>query len=152
MPKPPSYQWACHRCGATNAPGLDVCRACGFPAVASANEIGKTNAPAPQQFCRLGSEPIGEEARRLPHTDADGEANGGSSVLLIVFGAYLMAGSYSSIVNKHWPIFMPPQLDLVALVAGGWDSVSAAYIAGGITGVLGVLCFVLGIPGFRSKA
>lgn len=87
-----------------------------------------------------------------PHTSAKTEADGSSSLLLVLFGAYLIAGAVSSIVNEHWPIFMPPQLDLLALIGGGWDSVSAAYIAGGITGVLGVLCFVMGILGFRPKA
>ncbi len=155
MSKPPSSHWKCHRCGATNAPGIEDCRSCSAPALASSRDVGKTNTLLSQEDSQLQSEPIGEEYPQLPDTDVDtklnAKQNDGNSVWLIVFGTYLMAGAYSSIVNQHWPIFMPPQLDLVAFIAGGWDSVSAAYIAGGITGVLGVICVILGFLVFVRR-
>lgn len=144
MSKLPSHYCECHRCGATNTPGIESCLSCGAPALASSRDFGKIDTPVSQENSQLQSEPIGEEYPQLPRTDVNAKQNDGNSVWLIVFGTYLMAGAYSSIVNQHWPIFMPPQLDLVAFIAGGWDSVSAAYIAGGITGVLGVICVILG--------
>jgi len=35
----PDYTWVCHACKEANNPGAETCRGCGFPAVASADEI-----------------------------------------------------------------------------------------------------------------
>ena len=35
----PTYHWTCHVCKASNAPGISICQACGFPAVASGRDI-----------------------------------------------------------------------------------------------------------------
>ncbi len=35
----PPYNWTCHSCEAVNAPALDVCSACGFPALAQGRDI-----------------------------------------------------------------------------------------------------------------
>ena len=35
----PTYIWVCHKCGQSNQPDTDKCAACGFPAVASADDI-----------------------------------------------------------------------------------------------------------------
>jgi hypothetical protein len=36
----PTYDWKCHVCKAKNSADVDVCKACGFTAVASGEEIG----------------------------------------------------------------------------------------------------------------
>lgn len=38
----PNYRWACHKCEHVNDPGVSECGVCGFPAVISAVDIGKT--------------------------------------------------------------------------------------------------------------
>lgn len=35
----PDYTWVCHSCKATNQPDEEICRRCGFPAVATGSEI-----------------------------------------------------------------------------------------------------------------
>ncbi|MGE5492255.1 MAG: hypothetical protein ACM31P_13310 [Actinomycetota bacterium] len=35
----PDYTWICHSCKATDQPGEEICRRCGFPAVATGSEI-----------------------------------------------------------------------------------------------------------------
>jgi hypothetical protein len=35
----PSYRWICHKCGSSNEPHTDICASCGFPAVASAEQV-----------------------------------------------------------------------------------------------------------------
>ncbi|MDO6388469.1 hypothetical protein [Uliginosibacterium sp. 31-12] len=39
QPSAPTYRWVCHKCEATNDAGKSLCAACGFPAVASAQQI-----------------------------------------------------------------------------------------------------------------
>ena len=38
----PNYRWTCHKCKHVNEPGVAECGACGYPAVISAADIGKT--------------------------------------------------------------------------------------------------------------
>ncbi len=35
----PNYRWTCHKCRSVNEAGMSACGACGFPAVASADDI-----------------------------------------------------------------------------------------------------------------
>ena len=38
----PAYRWVCHKCGSSNEPHTETCAACGFAAVASAEQIDKS--------------------------------------------------------------------------------------------------------------
>ena len=38
----PEYRWLCHRCGSPNEPRTEKCAACGFAAVASAEQIDRS--------------------------------------------------------------------------------------------------------------
>lgn len=38
----PAYRWLCHRCGSPNEPQTQTCAACGFAAVASAEQIDRS--------------------------------------------------------------------------------------------------------------
>jgi len=90
-----------------------------------------------------GAEATGSEAQ------SDAKASGAA---MCFFGIYLLCGAYSSIANRKWPWFMPPQLDLVAAIFGGWESVSAAYVAGAVTGVLGLFFVGLAVWAWRAEA
>ena len=46
MNSAPDYRWTCHKCSAGNPPGSSFCDQCGFPAVATGNQIlGQNDAP-----------------------------------------------------------------------------------------------------------
>lgn len=38
----PAYRWLCHKCGSPNVPHTETCAACGFAAVASAEQIDRS--------------------------------------------------------------------------------------------------------------
>lgn len=61
----PDYTWVCHSCKEANTPGTGVCRACGFPSVATGAEIakgvcGKTHRPrsSKKEFLRARREEL----------------------------------------------------------------------------------------------
>lgn len=43
MMKLPKYRWVCHKCGSSNKANTEVCATCGFPAVASGEDLEKSN-------------------------------------------------------------------------------------------------------------
>jgi hypothetical protein len=47
----PTYRWVCHKCQASNESGAAQCSSCGFPAVASAQQIN------PIEHNRMNEEP-----------------------------------------------------------------------------------------------
>lgn len=50
----PTYSWVCHSCKTVNNPGEGACQACGFPAVATGEEIqaAVTGIKRPAQLSR----------------------------------------------------------------------------------------------------
>lgn len=139
MPKPLTYTWVCHICHSTNPAENKNCSSCGFQAVASAKDI-KAAKETPNTTVKVEEIPAKSKEEDIPAI----------AFFFIAFGIYLLFGAYSSISNRKWPIFMPPQLDVLAAISGGWDSAIAAYITCGITGVLGLFCVVAGILNFKK--
>jgi len=76
----------------------------------------------------------------------------GMPVFFVAFGLYLLAGAYVVIRDAKWPIFMPPQLDLIAFLLSVLGNPWGAYVASLIVGVLGLGCTALGIGGLIRRA
>lgn len=72
---------------------------------------------------------------------------------LFGFGAWLFIGGWISITEEKWPGFMPPQLDLVALVGLLISEKWAALVGGGLVLVLGAALALLAmVVGVRQRA
>ena len=55
----------------------------------------------------------------MPNVNSSSEAPrpvGLGTIVLFFFGLYLLAGAYVAMRDGKWPIFMPPQLDLIGLL------------------------------------
>jgi hypothetical protein len=75
-----------------------------------------------------------------------------SFFIFLLCGLYLLAGAFFAISQKKWPAFMPPQLDGVAFLSSVFGEVASAYIAGGVSGLLGIFCLVGSAYAARSEA
>ncbi len=68
----------------------------------------------------------------------------------MLFGLYLLVGSYVAIMDSKWPIFMPPQLDLIAIFLELFSEQTAAYIGGLIIFFIGLGSLWLGFRVLKS--
>jgi ribosomal protein L37E len=68
--KPPSYQWSCHACKASNVSGAVLCSACGFPAVASGRSIER-EAKSLQQQHQASRTEARSTSKDLAHSSND---------------------------------------------------------------------------------
>ena len=59
------------------------------------------------------------------------------SVLSMIFGIYLLAGATSAALQGKWPIFLPPQLDVLGLLLSILGSPLGAYIGALFLSLLG---------------
>ncbi|WP_189420216.1 hypothetical protein [Cellvibrio zantedeschiae] len=65
-----------------------------------------------------------------------------TAILLILFGAYFLMGAFVSFSSGKWPIFMPPQFDIIALFFTLVDEKIATYIAGSALFIFGfIFCY-----------
>jgi hypothetical protein len=55
----------------------------------------------------------------------------GWSWAFIAFGLYLLAGACAVITTGKWPVFMPGQFDILALVLGAWGGAALLMLCGG---------------------
>jgi len=69
----------------------------------------------------------------------------GTALGCFAFGAYLLLGAYQTFARVHWPGFLPPQLDAIALLFSVLPEPFATYAAGVVTGALGMGCVVVGV-------
>jgi len=65
--------------------------------------------------------------------------------ICLALGAYFMYGAWHSFADAKWPIFMPPQLDGIALVASLFSPRVGAYVAGAIAGLLGAFSWFIAL-------
>jgi hypothetical protein len=147
----PSYSWTCHVCDHENQPNMEYCTSCGFPAVASGAEIESARA------ARLSAAPPQEaESERSPTSPSAGTSfessrgkedasapSVGQSLFVVSFGLYLLLGAYFAWRDAKWPIFMPPQLDLIGLLLGAFVSPLGAYLGASFLALLGGACVVV---------
>jgi hypothetical protein len=73
-------------------------------------------------------------------------------VLLILFGLLCLVGACLSFANSHWPSFMPPQLDLVAVPLGWLSEKLGAWVGGSVAAVVGVFSVLAGLFGTGREA
>ena len=124
MPQAPRYDWICYSCQAVNPAGEAWCSSCHGPASVLGAKIKSIHTP-PQAH-----NPMHSASTKSPP----------SVFALLICGLYLLAGAFSAISQQKWPAFMPPQLDFVAFLSGVLGDVASAYIAGSISGLLGIFC------------
>jgi ribosomal protein L40E len=136
MRKPPSYNWVCFSCRAANPPGASVCAACGGSAFVSGAKLKSAQETLPDE------KPSDSTTSQSPP----------SVILSVSVGLYLLLGAAVSISQQKWPVFMPPQLDAIALLSGIFGTAASAYIAGAIAGILGIASLVFGYHAARSDA
>ena len=121
--KAPHYTWTCHLCGASNSPNTNTCSRCHFAAVASAKDIAARK------------ETLGPPTPAKPVTNRD-------LFLILAFGVYLIAGGTAAFTSGHWPIFLPPQLEVVGFVFNSLPKPFAGYISGVLLSGLGGILLV----------
>jgi hypothetical protein len=134
----PSYAWTCYACQSSNPAGTEKCVACGFSASASSAEIAEARRKlATSQPTEPSNESTNEAPVSLRHEVQPEEKpsepkqpNGVHALLLFLFGIVCLVGSYQSFSSGHWPVFMPPQLDLFA-VPFTWLSEQVGAVVGG---------------------
>ncbi len=159
MPRELSDRWICHSCRILNDAGVSSCTQCGCLSRLSSQDFGLRSFRQINTSFPGAATQSEAEAKSVTSTtenvNADAATKSGADAVgpgLFAFGLYLLAGAYVSISNGKWPWFMPPQLDFVAAIGEIWGTVSAAYIAGTVTGLLGVLFITLAVWCWRSEA
>lgn len=64
---------------------------------------------------------------------------------LLAFGGWLSVGGWFAIVERKWPGFMPPQLDIIAVLGYATSEKWAAYLGGGFALLLGAAIILLAL-------
>lgn len=151
----PSYSWTCGVCDHGNPPNIESCESCGFPAHASGAEIER--ARAARLPLTVGGEPNTESQAPSGPPEAFVEPpqaqttsrglSSSQSFFLFCFGVYLLFGAYVTWRDAKWPIFMPPQLDIIGLLLGAFGNPVGAYLGAAFLALLGLACVaVLFLP------
>jgi ribosomal protein L40E len=142
-----NYSWVCFACEASNPPGAEVCARCGFSARAKGQEIARAK-EAQRTVCEPLSpeDPASIALNRVPKRP---EPSALVALLLVGFGVLCLVGGYQSFANGHWPAFMPPQLDLLAVPLSWLSERLGAWVGGALAVVVGLVCVVAGIFGAR---
>ena len=126
----PSYNWVCQVCEAPNAAGAATCAKCGFPATAKGKAIAAARSGLhPQVQTRTDPE---TKQKRSPLTPWQ-------RFVVAVFGFWLAAGGFVSLTRGHWPNWMPPYLDVIAVPISFLSAGLGAVIGGFVSGALGLL-------------
>ena len=72
----------------------------------------------------------------------------GTAIFCLLFGAYLLVGAVVTYTSGKWPIFLPPQLDLVGLLLGAFGPIGV-YVSATIVLLIGLLCLWVAIAVIR---
>ncbi|RYG15373.1 MAG: hypothetical protein EOO07_15560 [Chitinophagaceae bacterium] len=73
------------------------------------------------------------------------------AISFILFGGYLLVGSYVSFITGKWPVFMPAQFDLITLFFKPISESAAAYIGGLLLLSIGLPCCWFGVVALFRK-
>lgn len=73
--------------------------------------------------------------------DGDGSPKSSrvAALIAIAIGCYFLIGAYFSWRDAKWPVFMPPQLDILGLLFELFGRPTGAYVGAGFLFVLGLL-------------
>lgn len=130
----PNYAWVCFGCAGSNSAGTEACCQCGMSARATGREIAAARRshlePAGRANPSSSSAPV---ARSNPS-----EPTPLAALVLIVFGAICLVGAYQSLSSGHWPVFMPPQMDLLAVPLSFISEKLGAWVGAVVAGVVGI--------------
>jgi hypothetical protein len=142
----PSYSWVCFSCEGSNEPGTEICRHCGFGATATTREI------TAHRGVLLGGQPSEAPVPAPQGASVESKSSEPSALialLLFAVGVLCLVGSYQSFANGRWPVFMPPQLDLLAVPLGWLSERLGAWVGGLFAAVIGVFCVLGGLFGAK---
>jgi hypothetical protein len=92
------------------------------------------------------------EPAQSPNPNNASTNSEGAAVLVVVFGVLCLVGSIFSFTDGKWPIFMPPQLDVIAIPLSALSERVGAYVGGVVAGVIGALCVGGGIVSLLGRA
>jgi hypothetical protein len=85
-----------------------------------------------------------------PSTNAN-EPSALIALLMVGFGVLCLIGAYKSFTDGHWPAFMPPQLDLLAVPLSWLSERLGAYVGGAIAALVGVVCVIGGLVSAKQR-
>ena len=143
----PNYAWVCFACEHVNAAGTETCEHCGFGAQATGKDIEAARRSRAETEL-TGAPSARLESRKTPTPD-EKEPSAFMSLLLIPFGLLCLFGAYQSFTGGHWPAFLPPQLDLIAVPLSWLSEKLGAYVGGGLAAMLGLFCVLGGLVSIR---
>jgi hypothetical protein len=74
-----------------------------------------------------------------------------ATVLTFAVGVLCVVGGWSSLAGGKWPIYMPPQLDVIALPLSWASERLGAYVGGAIALAVGAACVIGAAFAVRSE-
>ena len=156
----PSYPWTCYACQSSSPASTEICAACGFPVAASSVQIAQTRRKiaaiqSPKQTIERSKEPAAikpHSIKAVEDSSKSTQPHAAHALLIFAFGVVCLVGAYQSFASGHWPVFMPPQLDLFA-VPFTWLSERIGSVVGGVlAGLVGVTSVVASVGIFSSPS
>lgn len=69
----------------------------------------------------------------------------GTVILCLLGAAWFLIGAVVALNSGKWPVFMPPQLDLIAVPISMLSEKWGAYVGGSVAALLGLALIALGI-------
>lgn len=145
-----SYAWTCFACQRGNAAGTERCAHCNFPTSASTAEIEAAQARiTPVQATTPQPAPIAPPP--FPESQSRSEPSALVALLMVAFGVFCLFGSYKSFTGGHWPAFMPPQLDLIAVPLSWLSERLGAFVGGALSALVGLVCIVGGVASAKRR-
>jgi len=143
----PKYAWVCYVCERTNVAGSNICSECGISASATGSEIEAARRKAIVHVqASTGPSAAAPTSEVQPSVRRE-QPSALVAFICIGFGGLCLVGSYQAFAGGHWPAYMPPQLDLLAVPLSWLSEKLGAYVGGALAGLLG---FVLVLGGLLS--
>ena len=146
----PTYAWRCLVCDSSNSSTDERCISCAFPASAPGQAILEARAAAIAERARRqvaeatagqGPEPdaLNSEVSAITTPTDVQPPTSGLSLLILFSGIVCLIGGVSSIAAGHWPGYLPPFLDLIAVPLSLLSETLGAVVGGLLAITLGVL-------------
>ena len=105
----------------------------------------RTTAPQPDASASVEAIADAESEKRSPESPAL------VALILVGFGVLCLVGAVQSFSTGHWPAFMPPQLDLLAVPLSWLSEKLGAWVGGTVAALIGAGSIAAGIFGAKGK-
>lgn len=146
----PKYAWVCFGCQGTNPAQTEACLHCGMNAIASGRQIYEARKLS-QGTVAASSAPSSTDSTSTP-TFIKTEPSAFVALCLVLFGVLCLVGSFQSISSGHWPAYLPPQLDLLAVPLSLLSERLGAWVGGALAAVVGLISLVAGLVMARGQS